>query len=282
MESLHMSSCSVPLFEDKDSQDGMPNLCCGKPHQDERPVPRWKHHGIRLLLLIVYSLTLLALPALWTSSSLNAFSTYSPARQVVKLHKVAFDGSLGLRSLYTGKPRPEAEAAWRRLLKHYNLRFTADEMRRLNRTALELRNGGGYYGQLSVHHHLHCLKMLRRVLWHDFYNVSITDIRSHADHCVEDIRQSLMCHADLSVVTFDWQEHRRKPWPNFHIDQTCVDWDGIDAWAAERSFSIFDQKTLVHPKLGLSFPMLDGKIEIQEDSHHDGHHVHPVWPQDIQ
>lgn len=125
-------------------------------------------------------------------------------------------------------------------------------MRRLNRTALELREGGGYYGQLSAYHHLHCLKMLRQVLWHDRYNVSIAALRGHADHCIDDIRQSLMCHADLSVVTFDWQPGHRKPGPNFHLDQTCVDWDALDAWAAKRSFSIFDQKTLVNPELGKS------------------------------
>ena len=122
----------------------------------------------------------------------------------------------------------------------------------MNRTSIELRDGGGYLGQLSAYHHLHCLKKLREVVWHDLYNVSIPDLRGHADHCIDDIRQSLMCHPDLSVVTFYWHPEKRKPMPNFHLDQTCVDWDALDEWAAKRSFSIFDQKTLVHPKLGES------------------------------
>lgn len=76
------------------------------------------------------------------------------------------------------------------------------------------------------------------------------------DHCVDDIRQALMCHADTSIVTFDWRPNWRRPWPNFSVDHTCVDWDALDDWAAERSFSAFDQKTLVHPELGESKSVL--------------------------
>ena len=70
------------------------------------------------------------------------------------------------------------------------------------------------------------------------------------DHCLEDIRQALMCHADTSVVTFEWRSNRRIPWPIFSADHTCVDWDILDSWSAERSFSLYDQKSLVHPELG--------------------------------
>ena len=59
-----------------------------------------------------------------------------------------------------------------------------------------------------------------------------------------------MCNADTSIVTFDWKSGYRRPWPNFSIDHTCVDWEILDDWAAARSFSVFDQKSLVHPKLG--------------------------------
>lgn len=172
----------------------------------------------------------------------------------MQYRKSTFDGRLNIKTPYTGKPTLEGDAAWSRLFTNYNLRFTADELQNLNRTALELRNGGGYYGQLSAYHHLHCLKVLRLILWHDEYNISIPVLRPHADHCINDIRQSLMCLPDLSVVTFDWVPGTRKPYPNFYTDQTCVDWDLLDGWASKRSFSVLDQKTLVHPELGESSP----------------------------
>ena len=70
------------------------------------------------------------------------------------------------------------------------------------------------------------------------------------DHCVDDLRQALMCHADTSVVTFDWKPQYRRPWPNFSIDHTCVNWEALDNWASARSFSAYDQKSLVHPEFG--------------------------------
>ena len=77
-----------------------------------------------------------------------------------------------------------------------------------------------------------------------------TATKSVIDHCVEVIRHALMCHADTAVVTYSWRPDTRRPWPDFSVDQTCVDWDALDSWAAERSFSAFDQKSLVHPELG--------------------------------
>jgi hypothetical protein len=60
-----------------------------------------------------------------------------------------------------------------------------------------------------------------------------------------------MCHADPSIVTWDWLPDYRRPFPNFAINHECVKWDVLDAWASERSFSLFDQKSLVHPELGM-------------------------------
>ncbi|KAK4107279.1 hypothetical protein N656DRAFT_833177 [Canariomyces notabilis] len=240
---------------------------------------QWLRWALASLLLIAYSLVLLTLPRLGSRPSLDPFLTYTPAKEAIKYQVTKFDGSLGLRTKYTGPPRPETEDAWGALFKHYNIRFTADEIRKLNRSEdpkpIELREGGGYFGQLSAYHHLHCLKMLRLVVWHDAYNVSINDLRGHADHCIDDIRQAIMCQPDLSVVTFWWHPQKRKPMANFHLDQTCVDWGKLDEWAAKRSFSIFDQKTLVHPTLGISFPMVNGEIEV-----HENPDLPPVWPED--
>lgn len=58
---------------------------------------------------------------------------------------------------YHGEPRPELDKAWADLLEHNNIRLTEDELKRLNRTALKLSDGSGYFGQLGAYHHLHCL-----------------------------------------------------------------------------------------------------------------------------
>jgi hypothetical protein len=37
---------------------------------------------------------------------------------------------------------------------------------------------------------------------------------------------------------------------DMYSEHTCADWKALDTWAAERSFSAYDQKSLVHPQLG--------------------------------
>lgn len=59
-----------------------------------------------------------------------------------------------------------------------------------------------------------------------------------------------MCNADFSVGTFEWRPNWRRPRPNYIVDHTCVDWDSLESWAMERTFSVFDQKSLIHPELG--------------------------------
>lgn len=82
----------------------------------------------------------------------------APANQAVKYNNVlSYHGGLHVVNKYRGEPRPELDKAWADLLEHNNMRLTEDELKRMNRTALELSDGSGYFGQLSAYHHLHCL-----------------------------------------------------------------------------------------------------------------------------
>ena len=60
-----------------------------------------------------------------------------------------------------------------------------------------------------------------------------------------------MCKADVSLLTFDWVPNDRAPRPDFDVEHECKNWDRIDAWAQEHRFDIFDERTLVHPTLGM-------------------------------
>lgn len=76
------------------------------------------------------------------------------------------------------------------------------------------------------------------------------------DHCVEYIREALMCQPDLSLVTFRWinntaQHPDDKPgfYPtNFDVDvHTCANWKALDSWASERMFNLFEVDQLQRP-----------------------------------
>ncbi|KAK6840481.1 hypothetical protein PG995_016235, partial [Apiospora arundinis] len=62
------------------------------------------------------------------------------------------------RSPYVGsKPREDIDAAWDHLIRFQNLRFSAEEMHRLNLSSIAYSRGGGYNGMMGVFHQLHCL-----------------------------------------------------------------------------------------------------------------------------
>jgi hypothetical protein len=76
-----------------------------------------------------------------------------------------------------------------------------------------------------------------------------------------------MCNADFSIITYDWLPNYRRPWANFKVDGECVNWEKLDAWAGSRFFSLFDQNALVHPELGVSYPVVDGKLPLDSTIH---------------
>lgn len=71
-----------------------------------------------------------------------------------------------------------------------------------------------YLVQLEVFHNLHCLNDLRKLLYPERYHMlekatlknGTIDRNSfgfrHWDHCIDSLRQALMCNADISPTSF--------------------------------------------------------------------------------
>ena len=47
----------------------------------------------------------------------------------------------------------------------------------------------------------------------------------HYEHCIDYIRQNIMCNFDVGLVTYDWVLNHQKPTPNSNAMHKCVDWD---------------------------------------------------------
>ena len=60
------------------------------------------------------------------------------------------------------------------------------------------------------------------------------------EHCIEGLRQYIMCQPDLTVWTFDWKAGFDSPVPNHHVDHECVNWDKLQDWVDRNSFSLDD------------------------------------------
>ncbi|KAG1883827.1 hypothetical protein F4604DRAFT_1516758, partial [Suillus subluteus] len=51
------------------------------------------------------------------------------------------------------------------------------------------------------------------------------------DHCIEMIRQNIMCNADVKMITWDWVQGLDTPYPNFNTRHQCRNFEKILDWA---------------------------------------------------
>ncbi|PQE26935.1 tat pathway signal sequence protein [Rutstroemia sp. NJR-2017a BVV2] len=84
-------------------------------------------------------------------------------------------------------------------------------------------------------------------MYKDIYDDVQSWTPTHVDHCIDSIRQNLMCNADTAMMGFRWVNDSLEPKPNFRGQHECVNWERIEEWASERSFNPDDQANLRHP-----------------------------------
>ncbi|KAI1172801.1 hypothetical protein F4777DRAFT_581563 [Nemania sp. FL0916] len=86
---------------------------------------------------------------------------------------------------------------------------------------------------LSVYHQLHCLDGIRRGYWaaRNGTHHGSHDIRpSHIRHCIDYLRQSLMCHADMNLEPVNLNLGGVT---GFNSRRKCYDIDKVKEWAQE-------------------------------------------------
>ena len=77
----------------------------------------------------------------------------------------------------------------------------------------------------------------------DMVAESAEERRDHKDHCVEVLRQSLMCHPDLNIYTYPWVSRHDQAWGNLASGHRCVDWDHFHGWAQNNLMTYYPPKT---------------------------------------
>lgn len=171
------------------------------------------------------------------------------------------------------------------------IRLTEEEMRKMNKTSVRLRDGSGYVGYIEAIHMLHCVVCLgpdhciarlrlhrsqKRIYqaqypehypklqqdkdafsmhhWSTFscpWNLAaslhrcsgiliLTDLTCSTDHCLEVLRQGIMCNADVSINTYFWENPRTIKGSRAKT-RKCTDWSRLQAWADERTLSASDR-----------------------------------------
>ncbi|RYP57813.1 hypothetical protein DL769_009263 [Monosporascus sp. CRB-8-3] len=159
------------------------------------------------------------------------------------------NGSIRWPSPYRGEPSYEVDKAWEEIsiFRPLDYQLTDEEYLKVGispetaaRNAPEF--GGGFFLQPEFSHQLHCVNLLRKAshFKYSYYKTHDPDFRDkdetfkvHLDHCVEMLRQFVMCHAEVGLVTAHWIQQRARPWPDFNTKQICRDFDGVLKWTRE-------------------------------------------------
>ncbi|KAK4218813.1 hypothetical protein QBC37DRAFT_178945 [Rhypophila decipiens] len=90
---------------------------------------------------------------------------------------------------------------------------------------------------LDVFHQLHCLNSVRKALWPEYYHINGSDPiqKMHINHCLDYVRQALMCHADSTPIRRKFFPEAGVFGPDLTIMHTCRDIDGMMNWSLARS-----------------------------------------------
>ncbi|KAG8404947.1 hypothetical protein J3459_022398 [Metarhizium acridum] len=180
---------------------------------------------------------------------------YSPAEDAVEYVPIVFKlGNSLASSPYQGFPTDETDRLWQEL---YNvgtfIHVDEDVGNRLLNTSVKAPVVGSENDLmvgLDVFHQLHCLNQIRMAFYPRRYNTSLTNPDGtvkymqwlHIDHCIESLRQSVMCHSDTSLITYKWLESKKITEPELEVVHMCRNFDKIQDWASHRTVSLSSKR----------------------------------------
>lgn len=100
----------------------------------------------------------------------------------------------------------------------------------------------GYRVGMEVFHQLHCINLLRRIVYTDYYEplggefaAGPEALQRHADHCIEVLRLNIQCNADVGLFTFYMIEGDPLAWPQLNSKHVCRNFDSVMDWARSNS-----------------------------------------------
>ncbi|KAH6652197.1 hypothetical protein BKA67DRAFT_350226 [Truncatella angustata] len=230
---------------------------------------RLRHRPTWLYVSLMVSLTavvFIAVGGLIGRQSVNlnktcaAYTTqYSPVlRNVdIKYEMTPFNGSFKAENIYRKVGSPEVDAAWEAL--GVNSRASIiDEFEGVasglskHHARRAEKYGGGYFVNVEGMHHLHCLNLVRKGMWYNYdYYKNLGEwsfkneekiLQLHASHCLDVIRQVLMCNVDTGVLGQVWYDpdDGARTFPDFKTQHKCKNYDAIAQWAIDHQAPLTD------------------------------------------
>ncbi|KAK3688793.1 hypothetical protein B0T22DRAFT_460242 [Podospora appendiculata] len=197
-----------------------------------------------LLLVLCFALVTRLVNKPFRDPTLGVYSPANEAVEYIKEYK--FRPSLFDKSPYMGFPTDKTERLWKDLYGFGISKISEEEAKKLPHPTLTIPGTKDYLVQLDVWHELHCLNDLRMLLYPERFPgmAAVTDENGvidrtriefrHWDHCVDSIRETLMCHADVAPIPFRVNFPANKAIvPRLATTHTCRNFTKIQQWAKE-------------------------------------------------
>ena len=161
----------------------------------------------------------------------------------VPFRDVTFVYSLWADSPFKGPPTPAVNAAWHELLSLGTISASSSDVSATgqipNASSVVFppsvaSAAGRYVAVAGGAHHLHCL----HYLWQDHHLGSFPEqtrtknavpemYERHYEHCVDYLRQGIMCQYDTGIIPYNWVRDNEQPTPNGNTKHKCVDWAAV-------------------------------------------------------
>ncbi|KAF7294093.1 hypothetical protein MKEN_01455900 [Mycena kentingensis (nom. inval.)] len=213
-----------------------------------RPAPASTRCLVPALLCIIaaQALALILFAVHWPN--VGAYSPasilYSPALDAIEDQVVVYPlGFAPDLSEFQIPSSPELDAKWENLYSFGVSRIPQAQAALIPNTTSRIPGDpdGYYIIGLDVFHELHCLRSKSSQAldpayypgW-DIHNPANADNATvHVSHCVDWIRQSIMCHGDTSVLVWQWSEENKVTAPKATIPHVCRNFDTLKQWGKE-------------------------------------------------
>jgi hypothetical protein len=173
----------------------------------------------------------------------------APAQDVLKYRIQKFSQGFGDSSslpIYQQPPSPAVDAAWEALY-HTTLGIPRSHAQSLPNATVAANHDASapYMVSLSVFHVLHCLDSVRKTVFHLAAGKSLAEIEHmmpghgsgsvemHLGHCIDAIRQQLMCDADVTPIVWQWDESVGDVRVYANTVHVCRNYDDILEWGRD-------------------------------------------------
>ncbi|KAI0022069.1 hypothetical protein F4780DRAFT_735450 [Xylariomycetidae sp. FL0641] len=175
------------------------------------------------------------------------YSAWSPAAAAVKYETQHFDLPPIAEGPFIGKG-DDVDERWEYISRVGDTMISRDEMLDLglnpdiSLAITDPEGKPGYRVAIEVFHQLHCLNLLRQHVYKDHYApmggdtaAPHKDLEGHLDHCIDALRQFVMCQGDVGVFSFNYPFNDGDPWPDYSTPHTCRNFESIRTWAVEHT-----------------------------------------------